>query len=237
MWTVIIWGTEGKSEGGLAVHGALDFVVGESDSVHNVVRTTTNRADGQTMTTRANRVLERDVLFCLVSVWLAGRSSSHDRSTYSPGVDRNAIILVIAIGPSDDDVRGGPNVEAVGVVAKFVSITGRVVDSHISDGQAVHPVDTNGLLGSVLDVQVRDRTVRQVMGVEELGLCHTTVATLTVPPTGAIGVEISIRGALDGDGRALDLEQGSVPFFILPGCLTLENDLRLILATSLHKRD
>lgn len=47
------------------------------------------------------------------------------------------------------------------------------------------------------------------MRVEELGLGHATVATLAVPPAGTVRVEVSTGGALDGDGRALDLKQRS----------------------------
>lgn len=49
------------------VHGVLHFVVVESDSVHHVVIAATDRADRQAMATRANRVLEGDVLFRPVS--------------------------------------------------------------------------------------------------------------------------------------------------------------------------
>lgn len=54
----------------LTVYRALDFVIVESNSVYNVVTPTTNRADRQAMTARANRVLERDGLFWFVSVML-----------------------------------------------------------------------------------------------------------------------------------------------------------------------
>lgn len=63
------------------------------------------------------------------------------------------------------------------------------------------------------------------MGVEELGLGLSAVTTLTVPPTGSIRVQISTVGTLDSNTGAGDLKQRSLPFFVSPGRLSLEDNL------------
>lgn len=63
------------------------------------------------------------------------------------------------------------------------------------------------------------------MRVEELGLGHAAGAALAVPVLGPAPIEDGPGRALDGDGLALDLQEGSGPFFVAPGCGTFENDL------------
>jgi len=60
-------------------------------------------------------------------------------------------ILVVALGTRDRDVGAVADVKAVRVVA--FAITGRVVDSNISDRQTLRAVDAKTLNGGVLDVQ------------------------------------------------------------------------------------
>jgi hypothetical protein len=74
-------------------------------------------------------------------------------------------------------------------------------------------------------VKVGDGRVGQVVSVEELGLGDTTVAALAVPPTSTVRVQVGTTSTLDGDLGALDLQEGSVPFTVTPGSLTLEDDL------------
>lgn len=151
--------------------------------------------------------------------------SESSGSTYSSGVDSNAVILVVTLCPRDSHARAASNVKAVGVVAEVISIAVRAVDSHVSDGQPVRAVDADGLNGRVLDVQVGDGAVRQIMGVEELGLRLAAVGALAVPPTGTVGVEVGPGGAFDGDLGALDLQQRAIPLFIAPSSLAFKDDL------------
>ena len=99
--------------------------------------------------------------------------------TYSPGIDSNAVILVITIRTGDNHIRRAPNVEAIGVLP--LAVTGRVVNGHASNGQTVCTVDADRLDGRVLDVQVGDGRVGKVMGIEKLGLRHAARATLAIP--------------------------------------------------------
>jgi hypothetical protein len=75
-------------------------------------------------------------------------------------------------------------------------------------------------------VQVCDGRADQIVGGEELRLGLSTAAAPTVPPAGSIRVEIGARGTGDLDTGALDLEQWAGPFFVAPGGLALEDDLR-----------
>lgn len=63
------------------------------------------------------------------------------------------------------------------------------------------------------------------MGVEELGLRHTTVTSFSIPPAGSVGVQLGATGTLDLDSCALDLEERTVPFLVSPSCLALEDNL------------
>lgn len=177
----------------LTIDGTLDLVVVKCDRLDSVIGTSTNRADRQPMSTRADRVLDRDV---------------------RARVDGHAVILVVDIGARDDDVGAIANVESVCVLAKGVARL--VVDGHVGDGQAVGVVDRHGLNGRVVNVQVRDGRVCEVVRVEELGLGHAARAALAVPPVLAVAVEVGARGAFNGDAGAFDLEERAVPLGIFP---------------------
>jgi hypothetical protein len=146
-------------------------------------------------------------------------------STYSTRVDRHAVVLVVDGRTGDDHIAARTNIEAIGVVATS-AVTSLVVDGHISDGQSITSVDADGLNRSVLNVEISDGGRAKVVGVEELGLSDTTVASLSIPPAGSIGVQLGATGTLDGDSRALDLEERAVPFLVPPGGLTLEDNLQ-----------
>ena len=136
------------------VHGGLDadgvgalgdLVVGESNSVDDVVVAAADAADGQTVATRAKAVLEGDVC---------------------AGVDGNAVVLVVDLGTVDNDVVGAADVESVGVVATVARVTSRVVDGHTGDGEVIAGVDRDSLHGRVLDVEVVDRGRLETSGKE-----------------------------------------------------------------------
>jgi hypothetical protein len=68
--------------------------------------------------------------------------------------------------------------------------------------------------------------------VEEFGLGFAAVASLGIPPAGAVGVELCARGAFDCYAVAFDLEEGAGPFFVAPGCGSFEDDLHTAVSIS-----
>lgn len=99
----------------------------------------------------------------------------------------------------DVDTVAGTNVEGVGVVATLAIAIG-VVNSDSTKSELLSTVDAEDLHRGVFDVDVLNLGVTQFMGVEELGLLLAAVASLAVPPAGAISVELGSRGPLDRDG-------------------------------------
>lgn len=146
-------------------------------------------------------------------------------ATYCARVDSNTVILVVAFGAGDDNVSAIANVKAVSVFAQAGARL--VIDSHVGDGQTISAVDADCLDGGVLDVEVGDGRGDQIVSIEEFWLGGTTATTLAIPPAGAVGVEICSRGTTNLDSGPLDLEQGSSPFFIAPGCLPFKDDLQI----------
>lgn len=114
-------------------------------------------------------------------------------------------------------------------MSKGISISGRIVDGHARDSQAIAAVNANGLHRRVLDVEVGDGRVDQIVGVEKFGLGHATVP-LAVPPCSTVAVKIGAAGPGDSNACAADLEQWAVPFFEGPGRFTLKDDLFIQLA-------
>lgn len=195
----------------------------EGDSLNGVVRSSTDRSDGKTVATRANTVLESDILVKTLAPELAIRFRII-LSTYGTRVDCNTVVLVVDSGTGDDHIAARTNIEAVGVVTAS-GVTSLVVDGHISDSQSITSVDADGLNGSVLNIEIGNGGRAEVVGVEELGLRHTTVTSLPIPPAGSIGVQLGATGTLDVDSSALDLEERTVPFLVSPSCLALEDNL------------
>lgn len=173
------------------------------------------------MTAGANRVFKSDPLV-VPSVHVPGEASIK-ASTHSPRIDSNAVILIITVRTSDNNIGGAPDVEAVGVLA--LARSSRVVNGHASNGKAVRIVNADSLDGRVLDVQVGDGRVGEVMGVEELGFRHAAGASLAIPVLGPASIEDGPGRTLDGYGLALDLQERPGPLFIAPGCCALENNL------------
>lgn len=90
------------------------------------------------------------------------------RKAYGSGVDSDTIILVINLGPVDDDVRTGADVESIRVVAKAASITGRAVNGHAGNGKSSAASNAHSLDRSVLDVKTRHRRVCKTVKGEKL---------------------------------------------------------------------
>lgn len=70
------------------------------------------------------------------------------------------------------------------------------------------------------------------MGIEELGLRLATVGTLAIPPALSSTVDSVVRGTSNNDVGARDLNQGSVPFLVSEGGLTVEDNLGIMSGTS-----
>jgi hypothetical protein len=175
------------------------------------------------MATRANTVLESDILVKMLAPELV-ISFRIILSTYGSRVDCNTVVLVVDSGTGDDHIAARTNIEAVGVVTAG-GVTGLIVDGHISDSQSITSVDADRLNGSVLNIEIGNGGRAEIVGVEELGLRHATVASLSVPPAGSVGVQLSATGTLDVDSSALDLEERTIPFLVSPSCLALKDNL------------
>lgn len=69
------------------------------------------------------------------------------------------------------------------------------------------------------------------MGIEELRLRLSTIATLAIPPTRSIGVQSGTTSTFDGNSSSRYLKQRSIPFLIPPSSLALKNDLWCLVST------
>lgn len=151
--------------------------------------------------------------------------------TYSSRVDRNAVILVVDFGTSNNDIVRRTDIEAVRVVSERIS--SGVVDGHPRDRETIAAVDAYSLDRSVLDVEIVDsRRASQAVSSEELGLGLAAVASLAIPPTGTVRVKLRTAGTGDGNILALDLEQWTSPLLVAPGSGTLEDNLNRIYISS-----
>lgn len=100
-------------------------------------------------------------------------------ATYGARVDGHAVVLVIHRGILNEDSIRRANVKSVCVLAKGVA--SRSVHRDVRELQVGDPVDAEGLDWRVEDRQALDERVRQIVGLEELGLGDTTAASLAVP--------------------------------------------------------
>lgn len=63
------------------------------------------------------------------------------------------------------------------------------------------------------------------MGVEELGLGLAAISSLSVPPAGAVAIEVGSGRSLDGNVRSRDRDQRTGPLLVAKGGLTFKDDL------------
>ena len=85
--------------------------------------------------------------------------------------------MVLDCRSRNDDVGTGSDVEGIRVVSEVTS--SRVVDRDIGDGEPVGAVDGEALNGIVENIEAGDGGCsREVVGVEELGLGHSSIASL-----------------------------------------------------------
>lgn len=78
------------------------------------------------------------------------------RYTHGSRVDGDTVVLVVDLGAGDMNSSAVANVEPISVMASIILITISVVDGHVGYSQAIAAVNTNGLHGGVLDVDVGD---------------------------------------------------------------------------------
>lgn len=201
---------------GLDAHtvvGVHNLRVGDMDGVNGVVVAAANRADGETVTTRAVAASEGDI---------------------STAIDSEAVILVVDSRAGDGDLLGATDVlfrfsvshailasrtlDTVSIRRKegrltkasvlcnrvvsqcfmlqkvvfqtysALRVTILVVDSDAVELNVGGAVDGEDLNGRVLDSQSLDDRVRHRVGVEELWLRLSTVRALGVPPTGTVTI-------------------------------------------------
>lgn len=107
----------------------------DGDSLDYVIGTTANRPDRYAMPTRACPASESDAC---------------------AGVDGKAVILIFDIGARDDNVSAASNIESIGIMTQCASVSGRVVNGDLREGQARGSVDGEALHWCVLDVQASD---------------------------------------------------------------------------------
>lgn len=146
--------------------------------------------------------------------------------SYRAGIYSNAIVLVIHLGSANHNVRAGADIKSIGVVAA-ATITSAVVNCHAIDIQSIDTINANSLDRSVFDMQVSDSGRSEIVSSKELWLRLAAVATLAIPPAGAIRVQNCTTSTLDGDIIAFNLEQRAGPLFITPGGCSLKDNLRV----------
>ena len=191
--------------------GVDDLGVLDDNVLNSVVRTATNGADGQTVTTRAGTTDEVDV---------------------GTRVNRKTIVLVLDVGIGDGDASGAADVESVSVVTTVGHVTSAVVDGDVVKDEISGTVDGEALNRSVLDIQVGDVRLLHGVGVEELGLLLATVGTLSVPPLGTVTIDNMTRGTLDGDLGTGYRDEGAFPLLVAKASCALEGDGGSILKLS-----
>lgn len=184
-----------------------DDVVDDADLLDNVVGASTDRADGDTVTTAAVTAGEGDV---------------------GAGVDGKAVVLVLDVGAGDVDTSGRANIESISVVATL-GVTEGVVKGDISQLDVVAGVDAEGLDGGVLDVEALDLGVLHGVSVEELGLLLAAVGTLGIPPALTLAVDGVAGSTRDGETVTAEGDERTLPLLVAKGGLALEDDVGVIL--------
>ena len=148
------------------------------------------------------------------------------RVIYLSGVDGNAVILVVDFGPRDGDIGAFPNVEAIGIGRKVIRIPVGVVHRDVRHGEIGGSINTEDLNRGILDVDTLDRGRGQVMGIEELGLCFTTIATLSIPPAGTLAIDEVTGSSRNLDVGSRDGDQRASPLLIAESSGSLKNHLQ-----------
>lgn len=185
------------------VGGVLDGG-GFNDNIRdNVVGTSTDGSDGETVTTGA------------------GSTGEGDAGT---GVDSETVILVLNVGAGDGDISGRSNIESISVVSE--GVTGRVVDSDTRESKTRGRVDGENLDWGVQDLDVVDGGLAlQGVSVEELWLGLSTVGTLAIPVLGSVTIENASGGTGNSDVSSGDGDERTGPLFVTEGGSTLEDNV------------
>lgn len=176
------------------------------------------------MAAGAHSVLDRNTLRQILESRAPRNELGIEGHTYRSGVDGHTVVLVVHVGAGNDNVSAIPDVKPISIRSTRV-VPGLVVNRHIGNSQTISAIDTNRLDGGVLDIQRVNGRRDKIMGIEEFWLRLAAVATLPVPPIGAVAIEIGATCASNGDAGAFDLEQRAVPFFVTPSRLAFEDHL------------
>jgi hypothetical protein len=80
------------------------------------------------------------------------------------------------------------------------------INSHSCNSQTITTIDAYSLNWRVLDMQIGDSGGNQIVSIEELGLRHATVASLSIPVGSTIAIEVRAGCANDIDTCSLDLK-------------------------------
>ena len=95
-------------------------------------------------------------------------------------------------------------------------ITSSVVNQNVGQGQMVRK-DTETLDRSVVNLKTIDVGVLHLVGIEELGLLLAVIASLAIPPTGTITLDLTTRGLVDSNGVAGNRDQRTNPLLVTKG--------------------
>lgn len=169
----------------------------------NIVGATTDRADGETVATRAGSTAELDV---------------------GAGVDSEAVILVLHYCTGNVNAIRVANVKAISVVTTL-AITQAVINVHIIHIKRLGAADAESLNRRVLNVEVVDVRVLEAVRGKELGLGLATVGALGIPPPLALALNRVARLAVNDNVGAAEGDQRSTPFLVAESRRALEDDL------------
>ena len=109
------------------------------------------------------------------------------RSTYSSGIDSNAIVLVVDVRPGDGYASTTPNVEAVGISTERIASS--TVNGNTANCQGSDSINAENLHRWVENVDITDGGGNETVSLEELWLGLTAVGSFAVPPEGSLAVK------------------------------------------------
>ena len=181
----------------------MEFDYVTSINLTIVVAAATDRADRQTVATRASTTREADI---------------------STGVDRHTVVLVLNVCTRDIDTSGGADIEGIRVVTTILTISRRVVDRHVVYLEVGRAVDGEALDRSVLDADVLDDRVRKAVSLETLRLGLATIGPLAVPPLVTAHVDQVAVSALDGNIGDGEGDERAIPLLVAEGGGAFESD-------------
>ena len=143
------------------------------------------------------------------------------------GVDGNTVVLVVDLGAGDGNAGGRTDIKSISVVTAL-AVTILVIKSELVDSKTINTVDAHSLNRSVLDIKIVNLGVSKLMSCKELGLCFSTVSSISIPIFLTTSIKHSTR-ALNSDLVSRDLHKRPLPLLVAPGSGSLEDDLGIVL--------